>query len=184
MMATHLRREIFPLVLAFMLGGQLAQADIYTWVDASGATHVSNLSPPEGVRVTHVTHENPQPTARLDTARDAAHDAEIQTLSERVRELQHEVELARTYAPPSQPMAYPAMLPAPAPAYAVDVMQAPTNPCDPAFAGCGYWWSQPIYPPSVVVVRTPTFRRAHPFHGAHHFATQRPMHPADGMRRR
>jgi hypothetical protein len=95
MMATHLRGEIFPLVLAFMLGGQFAQADIYTWVDASGATNVSNLSPPEGVRVTHVTHENPQPTARLDTARDAAHDAEIQSLSERVRELQHEVELAR-----------------------------------------------------------------------------------------
>src|SRR5437773_10639096 len=162
MMATYLRREIFPLVLAFTLGGELAQADIYTWVDASGATHVSNLSPPDGVRVTHVTHESPQPTARLDTARGAAHDAEIQALSERIRELQHDVELARTYAPPPQPMAYPAMLAAPAPAYAVDVTRAPTNPCDPAFAGCDYWWSQPIYPPSVVVVRTPTLRRAHP----------------------
>src|SRR5439155_26380625 len=73
MMASHLRWAIFPLFLALTLGDQLAYADIYTWVDASGATNVSNLSPPEGVRVTRVTHENPQKPVRLETARDAAH---------------------------------------------------------------------------------------------------------------
>ena len=103
MMATDLRWETFPLVLAFALGGQLAHADIYTWVDASGATNVSNLSPPEGVRVTRVTHENPQKPVRLETARDAAHDAEIQALSERVQQLQREVDLARTYASDRSP---------------------------------------------------------------------------------
>ena len=191
MMAPHLRWAIFPLFLALTLGGQLAYADIYTWVDASGATNVSNLSPPEGVRVTRVTHENPQKPVRLETARDAAHDAEIQALSERVQQLQREVDLARTYAPPPQPMAYPAIPPAPAPAYAVDDMPAPTNPCDSGF-GCGYWWGQPLSPANVVVVRAPSFRRAQPFHGTHHFAAQRPvqwpaqrpMHPSGGMRRR
>src|SRR5437016_3009578 len=190
MLAPYVRWETFPLVLAFALGGQLAHADIYTWLDASGATNVSNLSPPEGVRVTRVTHEDPPKTpVRWDTARDATHDAEVQALSERVQQLQREVELARTYAPPPPPMAYPAIPPSPGPAYAVDDMPTPTNPaCDPAFSGCGYWWGQPFYPANVVVVRAPTFRRAHPFHGARHFATQRPtqrpMRPSGGMHRR
>jgi hypothetical protein len=189
MMATHLRWEAFPLVLAFMLGGQLAHADIYTWVDASGATNVSNLSPPEGVRVTRVTHEDsPKPPVRSDTTRDATRDAEVQALSERVQQLQREVELARTYAPPPPPMPYPALPPAPAPAYAVDDMPTPANPCDSVFGGCGYRWGQPFYPASVFVVRAPTFRRAHSFHGAHHVTmqrpVQRPMRPSGGMHRR
>src|SRR5947207_5210123 len=153
MMATYLRPEAFAFLLAIAFGSQLARADVYTWVDASGATNVSNVSPPEGVRVTRVTHENPQKAVRPDpAARDATHDAEIQALSERIQQLQHEVELARTYAPPlPQPMAYPAMPPAPAPAYAADAMPAPTSSCDPSFGGCGYWWGQPGYPASVVV---------------------------------
>ena len=196
-MAKHLRWEALPLLLAFALGGQLTHADVYTWVDASGATNVSNLSPPEGVRVTCVTHENPPKTpVRSDAVRDATHDAEMQALSERVQQLQREVEFARTYAPPPQPMAYPAIPPAPAPAYAADVMPEPTNSCDPAFGGCGYWWGQPFFPANVVVVRAPTFRRAYPFHGAHRFAMQRPVqrpmqrpmqrpiHPSGGMHRR
>ena len=192
-MARHLRWETLPLVVAFTLGGQLAHADIYTWVDASGATHVSNLSPPEGARVTRITHENPQKPVRADTARDAAHDVEIQALSDRVQQLQREVDLARTYAPPPQPMAYPAISPPPppAPAYAVDDMSASANPCDPVFGGCGYW-GQPFYPANIVVVRAPAFRRAYSFHAMHHFAPQRPAqrpmqrpaHPSGGMHRR
>ena len=191
MMATYLHQGALAFLLAIAFGGQLAHADIYTWVDASGATNVSNVSPPEGVRVARVTHENPQKALRPDaTARDATHDAEIQALSERVRQLQHEVEFARTYAPPPlpQPMAYPAIPPAPAPAYAADVIPAPTSSCDPSFGGCGYWWGQPGYPANVVVVRAPSFRRAYPFHGVRHFVTQRPaqrpMRPAGGMRPR
>jgi hypothetical protein len=187
-MATYLRPEALAFLLAIAFGSQPAHADIYTWVDASGATNVSNLSPPDGARVTRVTHENPLKPLRPDTAPDTMHDAQIQALSERVQQLQHEVELARTYAPPSQAMAYPAIPPAPAPGYAVDVMPAPTSSYDPSFGDSGYWWAQPVYPANVVVVRAQSFRRAYPFHGAHHFAmqppAQRPMHPAGGMRRR
>jgi hypothetical protein len=186
MMATYLRPEALAFLVAIAFGSQFAHADIYTWVDASGSTNVSNVSPPEGVRVTRVTHENPQPTVRAQPARDAMHDAEIQALSERVRQLQREVELARAYAPPlPQPMAYPAIPPAPSPAYAPDVMPAPTSSYDPSFGDSGYWWGQPGYPASVVVVRAPSFRRAFPFRGVHHFAAQRPaqrpMRPAGGM---
>jgi Domain of unknown function (DUF4124) len=190
MMATYLRPAALAFLLGMAFGSPLAHADVYTWVDASGATNVSNLSPPEGVRVTRVIHENPQTTARPAAARDAMHDAEIQALSERVQQLQHEVEVARTYAPPPlpQPMAYPAIPPAPSPAYVPDVTPAPTSSCDPSFGDCGYWWGQAGYPANVVVVRAPSFRRAYPFRGVHHFVTQRPaqrpMRPAGGMRPR
>ncbi|HEY3177624.1 MAG TPA: DUF4124 domain-containing protein [Casimicrobiaceae bacterium] len=193
-MATHWRFAVLPLILVFALSSQVAHADIYTWVDASGAINVSNLSPPEGVRVTRITHENPVKTAaRLDTARDVKHDAEVQALSDRVRQLEREVQVAKTYTPPSQPIVmYASAPPAPvaAPAY-VDAMPAPMNVCDPAFTSCGYWWGQGFYPGNVIVVRAPSFRRTNPFHGshrfqaAHHFAAQRPMqHPHGGMPRR
>src|SRR5258707_353391 len=92
-MATCLRPEALAFLLAIAFGSQFAHADIYTWVDASGATNVSNVSPPEGVRVTRVAHENPRKAVRPDTSvRDATHDAEIQALSERVQQLQHEVD--------------------------------------------------------------------------------------------
>lgn len=79
---------------------QPAHADIYTWVDASGSVNVSNLAPPENVRVTSVIRAiAPKTTIRDDDARDAARDAEVKALTERVRQLEDEVALARRKVP-------------------------------------------------------------------------------------
>jgi Domain of unknown function (DUF4124) len=88
-MLTRLLRATLPAVLAGTFGLQPAHADLYTWVDASGGVNVSNLAPPEGVRITNVTPASP--TATRD-AREAARDAEVQTLTKRVRQLEDEVE--------------------------------------------------------------------------------------------
>ena len=39
-------------LLACALGLPCAQADVYTWVDASGNVNVSTLTPPEDARIT------------------------------------------------------------------------------------------------------------------------------------
>ena len=36
----------------------LAHADIYTWTDETGRVNLSNLTPPEGVKVTRVVQES------------------------------------------------------------------------------------------------------------------------------
>ena len=48
---------VLPFVLSCTFAPQLAQADVYTWKDASGRMNVSNLPPPEGAKVGHVVHE-------------------------------------------------------------------------------------------------------------------------------
>ena len=88
-MLTRLLRATLPVVLAGTFGLQPAHADLYTWVDASGGVNVSNLAPPEGVRITNVIPASP--TATHD-AREAARDAEVQALTERVRQLEGEIE--------------------------------------------------------------------------------------------
>ena len=55
-MLIGLVRLSLPAALAGALCVQPAQADIYTWVDASGTINVSNLAPPDGVSVTRVVH--------------------------------------------------------------------------------------------------------------------------------
>ena len=89
MTRTRLLRAALPVVLAGTFGLQPAHADLYTWVDASGGVNVSNLAPPEGVRITNVIPASP--TATHD-AREAARDAEVQALTKRVRQLEDEVE--------------------------------------------------------------------------------------------
>ena|SRR6266481_4006108 len=90
---TRLLRAALSAVLAGMFGLQPAYADIYTWVDASGGVNVSNLAPPEGVRITNVFHATaPRATTRDDNARDAARAAEVQALTQRVRQLEDEVQ--------------------------------------------------------------------------------------------
>jgi hypothetical protein len=79
-----------PPVLACTFGLQSAHADLYTWVDASGGVNVSNLAPPSGVRVTNVIVAS-APKTTNDYARDAARDAEVQALKERVRQLEDEI---------------------------------------------------------------------------------------------
>ena len=193
-MLTRLLRASLPAIFAGTFGLQPAHADIYTWVDASGTINVSNLAPPEGVRVTNILRASaPASAARDDAARNAARQ-EVQALAERVRQLEDEVELARRQVPqveyraiPAPPvMQYVVDLAPPPVQYAVNVVDvAPPayTGCDPAWMGCGLWWGPGIYPASVVVVRAPNFRRFPPVHGGHHFAVQQPMRPPGGFRR-
>jgi len=87
-MLTRLLRVTLPALLAGTLGLDPAHADLYTWVDASGGVNVSNLAPPEGVRITNVIPASP--TATHD-ARETVRDAEVQALTKRVRQLEDEV---------------------------------------------------------------------------------------------
>ena len=91
-MLKRLLRSTLPAVLACTLGLQPAYADLYTWVDASGGVNVSNLTPPEGVRITKVIVASaPKTATRNDWAREAARDAEVQALTKRVRQLEEVV---------------------------------------------------------------------------------------------
>jgi hypothetical protein len=188
-MGTRLLRASLPAILAGTLGLQLAHADIYTWVDASGSINVSNLAPPDGVRVASVMHESaPAAAARAEATREAARQAEVQALAERVRQLE-DIELAKGQAPP--PVDYRAIPPpviqyvvVPPPAqYAVNPAP-PVNPgCDPGWFDCGLWGIPGIYPTTVVVLRAPNFRHFHPGRGGHQFVAQPPMRAPGTLRR-
>ena len=182
-MGTSLLRASLPAILAGTFGLSLAHADIYTWVDASGSVNVSNLAPPDGVRVSSVMHSSaPETAARADAAREAARQAEVQALAGRVRELEDDAELARRQAPP--PVDYRAIPPPPVIQYFVipPPAQYALNPplpantgCEPAWTDCGLWGIPGIYSTSVVVLRAPSFRHFHPGRGGHQFAVQPPM---------
>ena len=189
-MGTSLLRMSLPAILAGTLGLQLAHADIYTWVDASGSINVSNVAPPEGVRVASITHASPPATAaRAAAAREAARQAEVQALAERVRQLEDDVELARHHAPPqveyravpAPPVIQYAAVPSPA-QYAVNPAPPAYTGCDPAWIECGLWAIPGFYPTSVVVL-VPNFRRVHPGRGGHPFAVRPPRH-APGISRK
>ena len=112
-----------PVILAGTVVATCAHADIYTWVDQEGMVNVSNLAPPEGVRVTKVTREiAPAPASmvaqRNDLAREAARDAELQALNARVAQLQDEVDRATRET--SEPVAYQDAPVAPDAQYAAD----------------------------------------------------------------
>jgi len=182
-MGTLLLRVCLPAILACTFGLQLAHADIYTWVDASGSINVSNLAPPDGVRVSSVMHESaPAIAARAEAAREAARQAEVQALAERVRQLE-DIELTKGQAPP--PADYRAIppplaviqyvvVPPPAP-YAVNPAPPANTGCDPGWFDCGLWGFPGIYPTSVFLLRATNFRHFHPVRGGHQFAVQPPM---------
>lgn len=194
-MPTRILRAVLPFLVACTYGLPFAHAEIYTWVDAAGKVNLSNLTPPEGVRVTRVTQEPPpRIAAAAEAAREAARKAqmdalserarelEMQLLSERIRQLEREVELSRSQA--AQGIDYPSI---PGPAVVQYIVEPPPSPpsagCDPAWMGCGHWWGSGIYPGSVVVVRAPNVRRFHPFRGGQHVSVQRPMRlPEQPMR--
>ena len=175
-MRTRLLAAAWPAVLACSFGLQPARADIYTWFDASGTVNVSNLSPPEDARVTNVTREALQKTAtRDDAAREALRQAELQALSDRVRQLENETEVARRPVPPPQVVYVP--VPAPAPVqYEVEMTPPAGGGCDPWWASCGGWWGSGFYPASVIVVRAPNFHRSPPGHPGHRFPPGNPGH--------
>ena len=92
MMLTRLLQATLPAVVAGTFALQPAHADLYTWVDASGGVNVSNLAPPEGVRVTNVVLASSPKAATRDDAREAARDAEVQALTKHVQQLEAELQ--------------------------------------------------------------------------------------------
>lgn len=175
--------RVLRIALLIALGGtfglQHAHADIYTWVDASGSINVSNLAPPDGVRVTSIMRASAPAAMGDETARDAARQAKTRALEDRVRQLESEVELARREVPP--PVEY---RPIPAPPvvqyivepppvfvqYAVSAPPPVNNWCD-ASLNCGFAWAPAFYPVSVVVLRAPRFQHFRPAPGVHNFGT-------------
>jgi len=192
------------LVLVCPCGIGPAHADIYTWIDKSGTINVSNLSPPEGVKVTKVMHETPR-SASIDASGDSP-PSDVQMLAERVRQLEQEIDLAKRQAPPpmpypvvqSPPVTYP-VVPSPPVQYSTVQYQIVESPapyggsyggygapanygCDPTGWDCGSWWGPGFYPPAVVFVGVPGFVR--PIHGGHRFPMQKPGRVQVGMQRR
>ena len=176
MMLTDLLRVAVPAIFAGALALPIAHAEIYTWIDASGGTNVTNLPPPDGAKVTKVQHAlPPEIAARQDAAREAAQRAEAQALTERVHRLEDEAALAANRAPPPdyRPAAPPVVqyIVEPQPVslpQAIETAQ-PQSPygyggCDPTWWGCGLSWFPGVYPASVIVVRTPGFRHTRPPH--------------------
>lgn len=184
-----LLRAAWLMALAGAAAAHVANADIFTWVDASGRVNISNLDPPAGVRVTSVMHvDAPKVTAAADSAREAFHQAEVAALAERVRQLQDEVEAARR--PPAPQPRYRAVAQPPAPyaggdggpdalpyAYAASPASAPV--CDPSWADCAPFWG-PVFPTSVIVLRAPAFHRFSFSHGRRAFASRSPVHRRGG----
>jgi hypothetical protein len=179
-MRIRLLAAAWPAILACSIGLQPACADIYTWIDASGTVNVSNLSPPEDVRVTSLMRESPPKTdVRDDAAREAVRQAELQALSDRVRQLENEAEVARRPAPPPQvvyvPVPVPVSVPAPAPVqYQAESAPPPSGGCDPSWSSCWGWWGAGFYPASVIVVRAPFMHGSAPGEPGHRFPPGQP----------
>jgi hypothetical protein len=192
-MHNGLVRMVLPAIIAAALCAQSAQADIYTWVDASGTINVSNIAPPDGVSVKHVVH------TRVPAGDPAAHDAQVQALMQRVGQLEDAVESAERQPPPPMAYPYPPVPQAPLVQYIVNVAPpvsyevsapspSPAAGCDPSWTDCGSGWMPGFYPTffpaGLVVLRPPFFPRARPIQGGHQFATQQPMFaPVGGSRR-
>ena len=156
-----------------MLIPAAVDADVFTWVDASGVTNVSNLPPPDGVKSLNVVRSAPKDPAREAQLREAAREAEVRALNERVQQLQADVVRSRQepayVAPPVQYVAQPAPVvivvqpPAPAPVYA-----EPAAGCSWGWGNCGFGFWPGFYPSGVVVLNDRHSRHDHP---------HRPMHP-------
>jgi hypothetical protein len=190
-MLTRLLWASLPAVLAGTIGMQSARADMYTWVDSSGSINVSNIAPPDGVHVTSVSKPSAQELAARDAAaRDAARQAEVQALSDRVRQLEDEVQLGNRQAPPQveyRPVPPPPMMMqyAPSPMPAAQYAPAPPsyNGCDSAGFDCGLWGVPGIYPTSIIFLRVPNFRRPKSGRDGHQFAVHQPMRTPGVSRR-
>jgi hypothetical protein len=197
-MLSRFLRLFLPAVLAGAVSLQRAYADIYTWVDTSGTINISNLPPPDGAHVTSVIHSNASAAAAGDPpGRDAARDAQVRTLAERVVQLENQVESAQRDVAP--PVFYPPVPPpmvqyitevqAPSVQYAVNAPSPASYGCDGTSMDCGPGWGPgwvPVfYPASIVVLRPPFFSRPRPpFQGGRHMAVQQPMSAPIGNFRR
>jgi len=176
------------LAAAFAAGAPCARADIYTWVDATGTTNVSNIAPPEGTRVTRVLKTSAAKPADSESERDAT----VRVLTERVRQLQDEVESARR-PPPPPPYAYSvpvppaqyaaATMPPPAPYYESASTEGPGAVCDPGYQYCGPAWGYAGIP-AIILWSAPYVRHFHGVRGSPRAFAPRPGRMQGGGRRR
>jgi len=121
-----------------------ASAEIYAWVDPSGAVTYSNLPPPKDARVIEVIQDIPAPSPQSQAAAEAAHRSEMQALNERVQQVERELQQSRMPAPPP-PMPYPSAAPpsyGPPPGYGPVASYGPG--CDPEYYDCSSW-DGPVY---------------------------------------
>ena len=184
-----MRREWKAAVLAAILAGSLdaltARADIYVWTDAAGVTNVSNLPPPEGSGRVSVTRAAPRDAAQEAAWREAARQAEMRALDDRLRQAEADAEQARREAAQALAAAQPRYAPAPAPQPIVVVVAPspppapayapPMGPCDYAWGSCAWGFWPGLFSPGLVVVSDDRHRPHHrPHHRpAHH---ERPWH--------
>jgi len=179
-MQAHPLRLVVALACGLTAYG--AQADIYTWVDAKGTVNISNMEPPDGVRVTKVTHDSPPVNLPpRDPAGEAARQAEMQALAVRVMQLEYEAEFSRRQV--AAMAAYTPPAPVYAPQYIPDAPQYDNNNgCDPSWPQCGGGWSPWFTPAAVFVVGSPGFRRPFPtpFHAGRKFGMQTSMRGPSG----
>jgi len=120
-------RRSLPILIAHAIAagalfGGAARAEIYSWVGADGQVNFSNLGPPPGVKVLGVVKDDPVARAAAD---EAQREARMRALADRVRQLENDLNHARTEVAPPPPQV---------------VVVAPSYPapstCDPAVFDC------------------------------------------------
>lgn len=146
-----------------------AEADIYAWTDASGHVTYSDTPPPKNASLVGVVRDTPvKPLTPAEAAamREAAHQAELQAMSQRIQLLEQEIQQANR-SPPPPPPEY--MNPS-----------ASYSPCEPGWYDCGPLWSSIFLRRPVAVVRTPFINRR--FGVQHQFGHQSGFHRGSGSR--
>jgi hypothetical protein len=133
----------FVLTIVLSAMPRAANGEIYMWIDAAGGKTVSNEPPPKGVRVLEVFHDavaKPLTSAEMAAVRDATQQAQIQSLTDRIRSLERETQLS-SRPPAAPPIQYlpPQM----------------SSPCDPNWSDCGAIWPYPFVTGPVAVIRVP-----------------------------
>jgi hypothetical protein len=101
-----------------------AVAAIFGWVDSTGHVTYSNLPPPKGAKVIDTIEDKPVDPAAVAQA-GAAHDAQMQALNERVRQLEEQLRQSQRVAVP--------------PNYAVPPPAPWAAGCDGYFNDCRSW---------------------------------------------
>jgi hypothetical protein len=109
-------------------------AEIVGWVDDSGNVTYTNMTPPRGAKVVDRIAEDP-PDPRAKVPADAAAQAQLQALNDRVRDL--ELQLRQGSPPPPSPWDQPAYAPPP--------VALAGSGCDAAFYDCNLWSGPPVY---------------------------------------
>jgi uncharacterized protein DUF4124 len=174
-----------PLMLAGLLLAHAAYADIYTWIDASGGMNVTNLEPPRGARVTKVVRAPPARPQEAESERPR--EAEVTALTERVRQLEDEIEAARRSAPPpAPPVVYPIVVVSPPPMVIAEANvsypppAAPAYGCEISWAGCALWWN-PGFATQTFVGRPHGGRSFRPFNHGNKFPSRPSLWPPGGL---